>query len=91
MTYDYGTANGIDDVSSRVAALADDDASSTHLVDYSYLGMGGSAQSIDSPFGQGFVIADYTQPDTKWTLADLSETNDPDTGDIYSGLDRLDA
>ncbi|PQO40735.1 hypothetical protein [Blastopirellula marina] len=38
---------------------------------------------------QGPVAADLAEPDTKWTLADLSETNDPDTGDIYSGLDRF--
>ncbi|WP_233216293.1 hypothetical protein [Blastopirellula marina] len=49
----------------------------------------GSAQSVDSPFGQGFVIADYTEPDTKWTLVDLSSSNDADTGDIYSSLDRF--
>lgn len=89
LTYDYGIASGIDDSTSRVASLVDDDGSSTHLVDYSYLGMGGSAQSVDAPFGQGFVIADYTQPETKWTLADLSGANDPDTGDIYTGLDRF--
>ncbi|MBI1248152.1 RHS repeat-associated core domain-containing protein [bacterium] len=89
LTYDYGTAGGIDDAASRVAALVDDDGSSTHLVDYSYLGMGSPAQSVNTPFGQGFVIADYTQPNTKWTLADLSGANDPDTGDIYSGLDRF--
>lgn len=44
---------------------------------------------VDSPFGQGFLIADFTQSGTKWTLADLSGTNDPRTGDIYSGLDRF--
>ncbi|PQO36564.1 hypothetical protein C5Y96_08145, partial [Blastopirellula marina] len=61
----------------------------THLVDYSYLGRGGSAQSVAAPFGQGFVVADYSQPETKWTLADLAGANDADTGDIYSGLDRF--
>ncbi len=77
LTYGYGTANGIDDATSRVASLVDDDGSSTHLVDYSYLGMG------------NFVIVDYTEPDTKWTLVDLTGTTDPATGDIYSGLDRF--
>ncbi|RCS51932.1 hypothetical protein DTL42_09690 [Bremerella cremea] len=38
---------------------------------------------------QGPVAADLTEPGTKWTLVDLSETNDPNTGDIYSGLDRF--
>lgn len=89
LTYGYGTANGIDDCASRVASLIDDDVSSTHLVDYSYLGRGHSAASVNSPFGQGFVIVDYTQPEAKWTLAALSGSNDPDTGDIYSGLDRF--
>ncbi|MCY2962269.1 MAG: hypothetical protein NT069_01220, partial [Planctomycetota bacterium] len=36
-----------------------------------------------------FVEVDYTEPDIKYTLIDLSSTNDPDTGDIYSGLDRF--
>jgi len=77
ITYDYGTSSGIDDASSRIASLIDDDVSSTHLVDYSYLGSG------------TFVIADDTEPETKWTLADLTGSNDPDTGDIYSGFDRF--
>lgn len=89
LTYDYGTANGIDDCASRVASLVDDDGSGTHLVDYMYLGMGRSVKSVNAPFGRGFVVADFTQPDTKWTLVDISDTNDPETGDIYSGLDRF--
>ncbi|RCS48297.1 hypothetical protein DTL42_13510 [Bremerella cremea] len=89
LTYDYGASDGMDDAASRVASLVDDDGSSTHLVDYAYLGPGSSAQSVDSPFGQGFVVADCTEPDTQWTLVDLSGTNDSDTGDIYSGLDRF--
>src|SRR5688572_29343553 len=35
------------------------------------------------------VVDDYAQPDVKWTLASLTGTNDPDTGDIYTGLDRF--
>ncbi|MCG6156978.1 RHS repeat domain-containing protein [Rubinisphaera margarita] len=89
LTYDYGTTSGMDDAASRVAALVDDDVSSTHLVDYSYLGRGRSAQSVSSPFGTGFVIADSPQPQVKWTLVDLAGTNDPETGDIYSGYDRF--
>ena len=75
ITYDYGTADGINDAASRIASLIDDD--DTHLVDYSFLGLG------------IIVVADYTEPDVKYTLVDLSGTNDPDTGDIYSGLDRF--
>ena len=61
----------------RTGSLIDDDASSTHLADYSYLG------------SQTFVITDYTEPDVKWTLADLTGSDDPDTGDIYTGFDRF--
>jgi len=89
LTYNYGTASGMDDVASRLAALVDDDVSSTHLVDYSYLGRGMSAQSVNSPFGSGFVTADSPQPQVQWTLVDLTGSNDPDTGDIYSGYDRF--
>jgi len=55
----------------------DDDASSTHLVDYSYLGL------------SSFVETDYTEPETKYTLIGTAGGNDPDTGDIYRGLDRF--
>ena len=82
LTYDYGTPNGINDALSRVASLIDDDTSSTHLVDYSYLGVGRPAQSVNSPLSSGFVIADYTEPEIKWTMADLNGSNDPDTGDV---------
>lgn len=77
LKYDYDTASGIDDAASRVASLVDDNASGTHLVDYDYLGR------------NRFVNADYTEPGAKWTLVDVSGTNDPDTGDIYTGLDRF--
>ncbi len=76
LNYDYAAANGIDDATSRLASLIDNDGT-THLVDYSYVGTG------------TFVIADDAEPDIKWTLADLSGANDPDTGDIYSGFDRF--
>ena len=61
----------------RTGSLIDDDVSSTHLDDYSYL------------CSQTLVIADYTEPDVKWTLADLTGSDDPDTGDIYTGFDRF--
>lgn len=77
LTYDYGTTDGIDDACSRVASLVDDDGGSTHLADYSFLGLGAT------------VVVDFTEPDVKYTLVDLSGTNDPDTGDIYSGLGRF--
>jgi len=36
LTYDYGTAGGIDDHASRITSIIDDD--DTHLADYHYLG-----------------------------------------------------
>ena len=77
LTYGYGATDGIDDACSRVASLIDDDGPNTHLADYSFLGLGVT------------VVVDFTEPDVKYTLVDLSGTNDPDTGDIYSGLDRF--
>ena len=74
ISYDYSTAGSIPDASSRIDAIKD---GGTALAQYSYLGLG------------TFVITDYTEPDIKWLLNDLSGTNDPDTGDIYSGLDRF--
>ena len=53
----------------------DDDAAT--LCEYGYLGRG------------SFVTQTSPEPDLMWTLVDLTETNDPDTGDIYSGLDRF--
>lgn len=74
LNYDYSTAGSIPDAVSRIDALKD---VGTALAQYSYLGLG------------TFVITDYTEPDIKWILNDLSGTNDPDTGDIYSGFDRF--
>ncbi|MEX1232301.1 MAG: hypothetical protein WEB58_18800 [Planctomycetaceae bacterium] len=77
LTYDYGTTDGIDDASSRIFALVDDDMSSTHLAEYSGLGR------------QTFVKVDYTEPELEYVLFDLAGSNDPATGDIYSGFDRF--
>lgn len=76
LNYDYGTTAGIDDLSSRVASLVDDDGT-THLVDYSYLGR------------LTFVVTDYGEPQTQYTLIGTEGGDDPDTGDIYRGLDRF--
>ncbi|MDX1969447.1 MAG: RHS repeat-associated core domain-containing protein [Planctomycetaceae bacterium] len=75
LTYAYGGTGSISDRSSRIASIIDDD--DTHLCDYSYLGL------------QTFVEQDDTEPQMKWTLIDLAGSNDPDTGDIYSGFDRF--
>tara|TARA_R110002111_G_scaffold164386_3_gene230587 strand:+ start:42527 stop:48934 length:6408 start_codon:yes stop_codon:yes gene_type:complete len=77
LAYDYGATNDIDDALSRVATLVDDDMSSTHLTDYTYLGL------------RNFVEVDYTEPDIKYTLIGTVGGNDPDTGDIYHGFDRF--
>ncbi|WP_437191561.1 glycosyltransferase [Planctomicrobium sp. SH527] len=75
LAFDYGAADEINDSASRIAAIVDDDT--THLVEYEYLGQG------------SFVVAGNPQPDLQWTLASLTGTDDPDTGDIYAGLDRF--
>src|SRR5689334_6632761 len=74
LNIDFGSADGQAGLFSRVAALVDDDGS-THLADYSYLG-------LCTP-----VITDYTQPDVRYTLVGAAGGNDPDTGDIYRGFD----
>ena len=74
--YGYGTSGGINDAISRIASLIDDDGT-THLADYSFVGLG------------LLVVVDYTEPGVKYTLVSLTGTNDPDTGDIYVGWDRF--
>jgi len=74
LSYDYGTAADINDVTSRVQSIKFA-AEAFNLVDYQYLG------------ASGFVNAASSQPGTNWTL--YGSSNDPNTGDIYSGLDRF--
>jgi hypothetical protein len=76
LNYTYGTTSGSNDSSSRVASLIDNDGT-THLADYSYVGANST------------VIVSYAQPNVEYILASLTGTNDPDTGDIYSGWDRF--
>ena len=77
ITYDYAASNSMADALSRKAGIVDDDISATHLADYSYLGV------------NSFVLVDYTEPEIKYTLVGTSGGYDPDTGDIYRGLDRF--
>ena len=77
LTYAYGAADSDNDAFSRVGGLVDDDAGSTHLADYSYLGL------------STFVEVDYTEPDIKYTLIGTAGGDDPDTGDMYRGFDRF--
>jgi hypothetical protein len=77
VTYDYGAADSIHDQCSLVASLIDSDTGETHLADYQYLGLG------------TVVLQDSPQADLRYTLVSLTGSNDPDTGDIYAGLDRF--
>jgi RHS repeat-associated protein len=70
----YGTANGMNDVSSRVESMKFS-TEGFNLVDYQYLG------------SSGFVNAASGQPGISWTL--IGSGNDPESGDIYWGLDRF--
>jgi RHS repeat-associated protein len=72
----YGTSNSMADAMSRIAALVDDDGT-THLANCSYLGLG------------SIVEVDETEPDLRYTLVGTAGGDDPDTGDIYRGLDRF--
>ncbi|WP_222435498.1 hypothetical protein, partial [Allorhodopirellula solitaria] len=75
VTLDYGSSGSITDKLNQVSSLIDDD--STVLAAYEYLGFG------------TFVQQDSTQADLRYTLVSPTLSTDPDTGDIYSGLDRF--
>lgn len=75
LTYGYGSSGGVNDQASRIGSLIDDDGSATHLADYTHLGLGSVVQQ-DSP-----------EADLRYTLISLTGTDDPVTGDIYTGLD----
>ena len=72
-SYLFSSSGSMPDALSRIDSIQDDD--STVLAQYDYLG-----QST-------FVNTDYTQPSIQWTMINLAGTNDPVTGDIYSGFD----
>jgi YD repeat-containing protein len=67
LNFSFGTAGAVNDLLSRLAALVDNDGT-THLADYSYLGLGGA------------VEVNYAEPDVKYTLVGTAGGNDPDTG-----------
>ncbi|MEZ6042098.1 MAG: hypothetical protein R3C20_16465, partial [Planctomycetaceae bacterium] len=71
---DYGTSGSINDACSRIQAMKDSGAG-YNLVSHEYLG------------ASAFVNAQYGQNSVQWTL--YGSSNDPATGDIYSGLDRF--
>ncbi|MEP1644444.1 RHS repeat-associated core domain-containing protein, partial [Rhodopirellula bahusiensis] len=71
----YGTSGSITDEMNQESSLVDDD--STVLAAYDYLGQG------------TFVEQNSTEADLRYTLVSPTLSTDPDTGDIYSGLDRF--
>ncbi len=75
LTYDYGTTNEINDTLSRIGSIIGGDISLTHLADYEFLGLA------------GVMLQTSPQPNLRYTLTGVS--NDPHTGDIYTGLDRF--
>ncbi|WP_430454574.1 RHS repeat-associated core domain-containing protein [Rhodopirellula europaea] len=75
VTLNYGTSGSITDEMNQVSSLVDDD--STVLAAYDYLGLG------------TFVEQNSTEADLRYTLVSPTLSTDPDTGDIYSGLDRF--
>jgi RHS repeat-associated protein len=76
LTYSYGSTGGQSDRLSRVESYIDDDGTS-HIIDYTFLGAG------------TFVESDRPQPSLKWSIITDQGGTDPNTGDIYRGLDRF--
>jgi RHS repeat-associated protein len=73
--FDYGDVGETNDRCSRITSIVDDD--DTHLADYEYLGLGA-------------VVKQHSPgPDLLMTLVSLTGSDDPDTGDIYTGVDRF--
>lgn len=75
ITRDYGTTGSITDKMNQVSSLIDDD--STVLAVYERLGQNTIVQQTSA------------QPDLRYTLISPTLATDPDTGDIYAGLDRF--
>ena len=73
VTYNYGTSGGIADSASQIASFIDSDEAATDLADFSYLGLG------------TVVLQTSTQAHLQYTL--VGSSDDPVTGDIYTGLD----
>jgi RHS repeat-associated protein len=70
----YSYSGTANDRASRVDAMQDGSAT---LAEYTYLGLG------------SVVEVDYHEPAVRYTLVGTTGGNDPDTGDIYRGLDRF--
>ena len=74
LTYDYGTASGLNDSISRLSALKD---GSTTLEGYSFLGLA------------TVVKRSHPEPGIDLTYVKLSGESNGDGGDQYTGLDRF--
>jgi len=72
----YGSPGTVNDAASRIGTIAYGQGlvEETH---YEYLGLG------------TIVEADHWQPSLRFTLVGTDGGDDPDTGDIYRGLDRF--
>jgi len=76
VNYNYGSSGGMNDLLSRIAALIDNDGT-THMVDYTYVGM------------DRIVMASSIQPGTELTYVKLTGESNGDGGDQYTGWDRF--
>ncbi|GIX04973.1 MAG: hypothetical protein KatS3mg114_0842 [Planctomycetaceae bacterium] len=74
LSFDYGSSGGIDDSASRIETIVDDPTNgSTHLAEYSYLGLGTVAEQTSPQPAIQFTLLGNLTPD----------------GDIYTALDRF--
>jgi len=71
----YGTSGSMPDATSRIASLLSANGQ-LHMADYAYLGL-------------ATIVEVDTFPSLSYTLIGTAGGNDPDTGDIYRGLDRF--
>ena len=76
LNYNYGSPGSNEDAASRIASYIDN-GGSTHLADYSYLGLDKVVEVASS------------QASLKYTLVGTAGGIDPNTGDIYRGYDRF--
>ena len=77
LNYNYGTSGGTNDLLGRVSALIDNNGT-THLADYTYLGLGKIVQDSYT-----------TEPNVSLTYIKQSGESNGDAGDQYIGLDRF--
>ena len=74
VSFGYGAAGSADDAAGRVASISD---GATTLASYRYLGTG------------TVVEVDLPEPDLRYALVGTAGGTNPESGDIYHGLDRF--